>query len=273
MQQWTSLTEGPEPCGRKLDFLLQEMNREVNTIGSKADGAGVPETVIGTRPNSRRCASRCRMSSSARRGRLFVVVRAVGRGQDDRRRTSHRADPRPEAVALVHEPAARPGETDGVDYNFVSRDRFEAMIAGGQFLEWAESPATSTAPSVVDTERELASGTDLVLVIEVQGARQVRRHRRSSVLVFLLPPSSEALESRLRGRGEDTEEQIRRRLDVAREEVRAVAEYDYVVINDEVEPASSGCRAIILAERARPDAMSREVSAVISSFGPAADRR
>jgi guanylate kinase len=112
-----------------------------------------------------------------------------------------------------------------------------------------------------------------VLVIEVQGARQVRRHRRSSVLVFLLPPSLEALESRLRSRGEDTEDQIRRRLDVAREEVRAVAEYDYVVINDEIDPCVERLRAIVLAERARPDAMSREVSAVISSFGPVADRR
>jgi len=168
---------------------------------------------------------------------------------------------------------ARPGETDGVDYNFVSRDRFEAMIAGGQFLEWAEYAGHLYGTSLVDTERELERGTDLVLVIEVQGARQVRRHRRSSVLVFLLPPSAEALESRLRRRGEDTEEQIRRRLEVAREEVRAVAEYDYVVINDDVGACVERLRAIILAERARPDAMDRDVSAVISSFGPGADRR
>jgi len=168
---------------------------------------------------------------------------------------------------------ARPGETDGVDYNFVSRDRFEAMIAGGQFLEWAEYAGHLYGTSIVDTERELETGTDLVLVIEVQGARQVRRHLRSSVLVFLLPPSSEALEARLRSRGEDTEEQIQRRLEVAREEVRAVAEYDYVVINDDVDPCVERLRAIILAERARPDAMSREVSAVVSSFGPGADRR
>ena len=129
---------------------------------------------------------------------------------------------------------ARPGEADGVDYNFVSRARFEAMIAGGQFLEWAEyRRSTSTARPSSTPSANSSGGTDLVLVIDVQGARQVRRHRSSSVLVFVLPPSAEVLEARLRGRGEDTEEQIRRRLQVAREEVRAVPEYDYVVVNDD----------------------------------------
>ena len=202
------------------------------------------------------------MSSSARRGRLFVVSAPSGAGKTTVVERLIALMPDLRRSRSFTSRRARPGETDGVDYNFVSRDRFEAMIAGGQFLEWAEYADHLYGTSVVDTERELETGTDLVLVIEVQGARQVRRHRRSSVLVFLLPPSSEALESRLRSRGEDTEEQVRRRLDVAREEVRAVAEYDYVVINDEVDPCVERLRAIILAERARPDAMSREVSAV-----------
>lgn len=201
------------------------------------------------------------VSAPSGAGKTTVVERLIGQMPGLRRSRSFTSR------------RARPGEADGADYNFVSRDRFEAMIAGGQFLEWAEYAGHLYGTSVVDTERELESGTDLVLVIEVQGARQVRRHRRSSVLVFLLPPSSEALESRLRSRGEDTEEQIRRRLEVAREEVRAIAEYDYVVINDDVDACVERLRAIILAERARPDAMSRDVSGVISSFGPAADRR
>jgi len=213
------------------------------------------------------------MSSSARRGRLFVVSAPSGAGKTTVVERLIELMPGLRRSRSFTSRRARPGETDGVDYNFVSRDRFEAMIAGGQFLEWAEYAGHLYGTSVVDTERELESGTDLVLVIEVQGARQVRRHRRSSVLVFLLPPSSEALESRLRSRGEDTEEQVRRRLDVAREEVRAVAEYDYVVVNDDVDACVQRLRAIVLAERARPDAMSREVAAVVSSFGPAADRR
>jgi guanylate kinase len=212
------------------------------------------------------------MSSSARRGRLFVVSAPSGAGKTTVvERLIERMSGLRRSRSFTSR-RARPGETDGVDYNFVSRDRFEAMIAGGQFLEWAEYAGHLYGTSVVDTERELESGTDLVVVIEVQGARQVRRHRPSSVLVFLLPPSAEALESRLRTRGEDTEEQIRRRLDVARDEVRAVAEYDYVVINDDVDACVERLRAIVLAERARPDAMSRDVAAVISGFGPAADR-
>ena len=207
------------------------------------------------------------MSSSPRRGRLFVVSapsgagkttvveRLIGRTCGLRRSRSYTSR------------RARPGETDGADYHFVSRDRFEAMIAGGQFLEWAEYAGNLYGTAVVDTERELEAGVDLVLVIEVQGARQVRRHRRSSVLVFLLPPSSDALEARIRTRGQDTEEQIQRRLQVAREELRAVPEYDYVVINDEIDACVDRLSAIVTAERARPDAMRREVSGILSSFG------
>ena len=213
------------------------------------------------------------MSSSARRGRLFVVSAPSGAGKTTVVERLIAQTPGLGRSRSFTSRRARPGEADGVDYHFVSRDRFEAMIAGGQFLEWAEYAGELYGTSVVDTERELERGTDLVLVIEVQGARQVRRHRNSSVLVFVLPPSSEALETRLRKRGEDTEEQIRRRLQVAREELRAVQEYDYVVVNDTVDACVEGLRAIILAERARPEAMSGDVSAVLSSFGlPAGGR-
>jgi guanylate kinase len=211
------------------------------------------------------------MSSSARRGRLFVVSAPSGAGKTTVVERLIGQVPGVRRSRSFTSRRARPGETDGVDYQFVSRDRFEAMIAGGQFLEWAEYAGHLYGTSVVDTERELEQGTDLVLVIEVQGARQVRRHRRSSVLVFLLPPSAEALETRLRGRGEDSEEQIRRRLEVAREELLAVPEYDYVVVNDTVDASVEHLHAIILAERARLEAMSGEVAAILASFRPGAD--
>jgi guanylate kinase len=211
------------------------------------------------------------MSSSARRGRLFVVSAPSGAGKTTVVERLIGQVPGVRRSRSFTSRRARPGETDGVDYHFVSRDRFEAMIAGGQFLEWAEYAGHLYGTSVVDTERELEQGTDLVLVIEVQGARQVRRHRRSSVLVFLLPPSAEALETRLRGRGEDSEEQIRRRLEVAREELLAVPEYDYVVVNDTVDASVEHLHAIILAERARLEAMSGEVAAILASFRPGAD--
>jgi guanylate kinase len=168
---------------------------------------------------------------------------------------------------------ARPGESDGVDYNFVSRARFEAMVAGDQFLEWADVFGNLYGTSTVDTERALAAGTDLVLVIDVQGARQVRRQRPSAASVFVLPPSFGVLETRLRGRSKDSEEQIRRRLETARREVAAVPEYDYVVVNDELGACVERLRAIIVAERAKLDVMAGEVASILAAFGVAPDGR
>ena len=213
------------------------------------------------------------MSSSARRGRLFVVSAPSGAGKTTVVERLIAGTPGLRRSRSYTSRRARPGEADGVDYNFVSRERFEAMIAGGQFLEWAEYSGNLYGTAAVDTERELETGSDLVLVIEVQGARQVRRHRHSSVLVFLLPPSAEALETRLRKRGEDTDEQVRRRLAVARDEVQAVSEYDYVVVNDEIEACVDRLRAIIVAERAKPDVMGGAVAAILASFGVAAAGR
>jgi guanylate kinase len=213
------------------------------------------------------------MSSSARRGRLFVVSAPSGAGKTTVVERLIQRMPGLRRSRSYTSRRARPGEADGVDYHFVSRGRFEAMVAGGQFLEWAEYSGNLYGTAVVDTERELEAGTDLVLVIEVQGARQVRRHRRSSVLVFLLPPSAEALEQRLRSRGEDTDEQISRRLAVARDEVQAVSEYDYVVVNDEIEACVDRLRAIIVAEHAKPDVMGGAVASILASFGVAAGGR
>jgi guanylate kinase len=166
---------------------------------------------------------------------------------------------------------ARPGEADGVDYHFVSRERFEAMIAGDQFLEWAEIFGNLYGTSTVDTERTLHEGADLVLVIDVQGARQVRRQRLPVVSVFVLPPSFDALQQRLRGRSKDSDDQIRRRLDVAREEVNAVKEYEYVVVNDEIDACVERIRAIVLAERARRDTMDADVATIVRTFSGAGE--
>lgn len=213
------------------------------------------------------------MSNSARRGQLFVVSAPSGAGKSTVVERVIAATPGLRRSRSFTCRRARTGETDGVDYHFVSRERFEAMIAGGQFLEWAEYSGNLYGTAVVDTERELEAGADLVLVIDVQGARQVRRHRPSSVLVFILPPSAEELEARLRSRGEDSEEQIRRRLEAAREEVRAVAEYDYVVVNDVLEACVARLQAIVAAEHAKPAVMGRDIDAVLASFGAGDGRR
>src|SRR5262245_60514848 len=155
---------------------------------------------------------------------------------------------------------ARPGERDGVDYNFISRAQFKEMIKDGAFLEWADVFGNLYGTCLADAERELAAGRDLVLVIDVQGARKVRSRGLDKIGVFVMPPSFDVLEQRLRGRSKDSEADILRRLATARAEVAAYAEYDYVVVNDELDACVERLRAIVIAERARLPAMAPVVA-------------
>jgi guanylate kinase len=159
----------------------------------------------------------------------------------------------------------RPGEVDGVDYNFRSRQAFDAMVLQDAFLEWADVFGHCYGTGRQDTEARLAGGTDLVLVIDVQGARQVRA-RADTVGVFVLPPSFEVLERRLRGRSQDPEAAIAKRLATARTEVSAAPEYDYVVVNDDVERCVGEMAAIVTAERARLTRRIAVVEAVSRTF-------
>jgi guanylate kinase len=161
---------------------------------------------------------------------------------------------------------ARPGEQDGVDYNFISRQRFEEMARAGEFLEWADVFGNFYGTRAADTERCLGSGQDLVLVIDVQGARQVRSSRVPSIGIFVLPPSAWILEQRLRGRSKDSEEAIRKRLEAACREVGEFAAYEYVVVNDELDTAVERLRAIVLAERARVQVMRKTAENIIATF-------
>ena len=189
--------------------------------------------------------------SSKGRGLLFVVSAPSGAGKTTLVERLVEETPNLQMSRSYTSRAARQGETDGVDYNFVTRDRFEAMIASGEFLEWAELFGNLYGTSAADTERALESGADVVLVIDVQGARQVRRRGAETTAIFVLPPSFEVLEQRLRGRSKDSEDAIQRRLRVASQEVAAFAEYDFLVINDDLGPAVDRLRSIVLAERAR----------------------
>ena len=162
--------------------------------------------------------------------------------------------------------SARTGEADGVDYNFVSRERFEEMAGRAEFLEWANVFGNLYGTCAEDVERHLASGTDLVLVIDVQGARQVRERCRDTVGVFMLPPSFEVLEQRLRGRSKDSEAEMQRRLQTARDEVTGFVDYDYVIVNDELDTCVDRLRAIVLAERTRLRSMKPVVEGIVASF-------
>ncbi|HEY7476416.1 MAG TPA: guanylate kinase, partial [Vicinamibacterales bacterium] len=155
------------------------------------------------------------VSAPSGTGKTTVVERLVGEIPSLLRSRSYTSRP------------ARPGETDGVDYNFISRPLFDAMIGRGEFLEWADVFGNLYGTARHDTETALAAGQDVVLVIDVQGARQVRARTSEAVSIFVLPPSFQALETRLRGRCQDDEAAITRRLDTARSEVSAVEAYEY----------------------------------------------
>ena len=189
------------------------------------------------------------MSSS--RGLLFVVSAPSGTGKTTVVERMVQVCPGLVRSRSYTSRPARTGEKDGVDYNFVDRPAFESMIARDGFLEWANVFGNLYGTGRQETEARLAGGSDLVLVIDVQGARQVRERMRDAVGIFLLPPSFEILETRLRGRSRDEEPVMRRRLDAARAEVDAVREYDYVVVNDELERCVGELNAIVVAERAR----------------------
>ena len=128
------------------------------------------------------------------------------------------------------------------------------------------SSATCTAPARQDSEQHLAAGRDLVLVIDVQGARQVRARCKDTVGIFVLPPSFGILEQRLRGRSKDTEEAMQRRLQTARDEVAAFVEYDYVVVNDELEGCVGRLHAIMTAERARLRSVRPLAERIVETF-------
>jgi len=160
----------------------------------------------------------------------------------------------------------RPGETDGVDYNFVTRHRFEEMVAAGDFLEWADVFGNLYGTCASDTYRMLAAGEDVVLVIDVQGARKVRQQGIAAATVFVMPPSLAVLEQRLRGRSKDPEAAIQRRLQAARDEVAAFRDYDYVVINDELTSYIDRLRGIVLAERARLQRMQATADDIVRTF-------
>jgi guanylate kinase len=205
-------------------------------------------------------------TNGAREGSLFVVSAPSGTGKTT---LVERLADRVDGLVLSRSytsRAARAGERDGDDYHFIARSRFEEMIAAGAFLEWADVFGNYYGTGAADTDRALAAGHDVVLVIDVQGARQVRQRRPHLTSVFVLPPSFPVLEERLRGRSQDSEEAIRRRLQVARDEVRAYTEYDYVVINDEIGPAVSRLEAIIAAERCRREAMRAVAERIIRTF-------
>lgn len=159
----------------------------------------------------------------------------------------------------------RPSEKDGVDYHFVSERVFERMIREKRFLEHARVHGNLYGTSRAEVETKGRCG-DIILDIDVQGARQVRARVEGAVLIFIMPPVAAELRRRLVARREDSREAVRRRLRNARVEVRAYAEFDYVVVNDDLGRAVADLKTIISAARHRPEAMAPGLKPILRSF-------
>ncbi len=178
--------------------------------------------------------------SSPSGGGKSTIARKLVQGRDD--------------VAFSVSATTRPmraGEEDGKDYHFLSDEEFDKRIEADEFLEWANYSGRRYGTLVKEVRRIFEEGSNAVLDIEVEGARQVRRKFPDAVTVFLLPPSGAELAARLRGRDTESDEQVARRLTRAQQELRAASEYDYVVVNDDLVLAVEQVAAIVESESLR----------------------
>ena len=182
-------------------------------------------------------------------GNLYVVAAPSGAGKTTLVRMLLEAEPSVQLSISCTTRAPRPGEQDGREYHFLTLDDFRARIAEGEFLEWAEVHGNYYGTSRQWIAEQLAQGCDVLLEIDWQGAQQVRRLFPQAIGVFILPPSMAELARRLTGRGTDSAEVVERRLSAARAEMRHVAEFDYVIINEQLNVALGDLLAIVRSSR------------------------
>ena len=203
-----------------------------------------------------------------RRGLLFIVSAPSGTGKTTLVERLARVVPGLVRSRSYTSRPPRQGEQDGVDYNFVGAERFASMVAEGGFLEWAEVFENRYGTGAADTERLRQAGRDVVLVIDVHGAQQIRELGVDAVSIFVLPPSYGALVQRLERRGSADPVQLRRRLDTARQEVAASSRYEYLVVNDDIDRCVAQLQSIVVAERSRTAAADDAVTGIVAAFGP-----
>jgi guanylate kinase len=184
-------------------------------------------------------------------GTLFIITAPSGAGKTTLVSGLLARDPLVCLSVSYATRAPRAGEVDGVHYHFVNVPTFRSLRDKGEFLEWAEVHSNYYGTSKVWLEQQISSGKDILLEIDWQGAQQVRKVFPKAVGVFIMPPSLEELERRLRGRGTDSEDVIARRVLGARGEMRHVAEFDYVIINEDLPAALEDLVAVVRASRLR----------------------
>lgn len=184
-------------------------------------------------------------------GTLIIVTAPSGAGKTTLVKGLLARDARVQLSVSYTTRDCRPGERDGQDYHFVDTATFRTLRDRGEFLEWAEVHGNYYGTSRVWLKGQIAAGNDILLEIDWQGAQQVRKAFPEAVGVFILPPSMEELEVRLRGRGTDSDDVIARRLLGARGEMRHVGEFDYVILNERLESAIDDLVAVVRASRLR----------------------
>jgi guanylate kinase len=210
------------------------------------------------------------MSSDS--GLLFIVSAPSGTGKTTLVERLVTRVPRLRMSRSYTSRRSRSGERDGVDYNFISRDRFEAMAAEGAFLEWADVFGNYYGTHQSELDRARAEGFDLILDIDVKGARQLKQRVPEAVSIFILPPSRQVLEQRLRARSQDSEEVIARRLREAVDEIRSYSQYDYVLVNEDVEASVANLVAIVKANRSRRAWMEEKIRHILETFEDARNK-
>lgn len=182
-------------------------------------------------------------------GNLFIVAAPSGAGKTTLVSLLLENDPQIR-VSISHTTRApRPGELNGREYHFIDVPAFLEKVQHGEFLEWAEVHGNYYGTSKRWIESEMSSGRDVLLEIDWQGAQQVRKSFSKAIGIFVLPPSMDVLKARLSGRGTDSAEVIARRIAAAHDEMRHVDEFDYVIINDDLQQASGDLRSIVTASR------------------------
>lgn len=187
-----------------------------------------------------------------RRGIIFILSAPSGAGKTTLSRGALGMNLGLQASISLTTRAARAGECDGIDYTFVTDEEFRRKLAAGELAEWAQIFDAHYGTPREPLDRAVASGTDILLDIDIQGARQIRhKYPDDAVAIFVLPPTFNALEERLRRRGTENEAAIKRRLMRARDEASAFPEYDYLIINSELTESLAQLEAVVRAERLR----------------------
>lgn len=199
-------------------------------------------------------------------GTLYIIAAPSGAGKSSIVRALLARDAGLSLSVSYTSRPARPGEVDGRDYHFISAGEFEAMVAAGDFFEYARVHGDWKGTGRQAVEPLLAAGRDVLLEIDWQGARLVREKVPEAVGIFILPPNRAALEERMRKRAQDSEEVIQRRLAGAREEMRHYDEFDYVVINDVFETAVNEICCILTASRLRRAVQAAHHGALVAAL-------